>query len=168
MPQRHRRHTPYVVLTNYPATFKRRECTRGSHDRQLTAMPVDFQIDAELRNLREYRSVNRHFPQPRARPRDPLAQNFLILGVSVEKSLRVAIVRFASLDNLDSIIEISLSHNFGMQPKAIEQLRPQFAFLRIAGSDQHELGWMFDGDAFPLDSVSPRRGNVQQQIHQMI
>ena len=124
-------------------------------------MTVDFEIRAELRDLRKYRTVHRDLFQIRTRACDSLSQLLLILGVFLGELFRIAIVRFASLDDLHAVVEIGLRHDFGVQSKTIQQLRPQFAFFGIARSHQHEAGRMFDRHAFPLDAVSSSGGHVQ-------
>ena len=52
--------------------------------------------------------------------------------------------------------------------ETIEQLRPQFALLRVAGADQHEAGWMAYGHALTFHRVPTRSSGIEQNIHQMV
>jgi len=124
-------------------------------------MPVDFQIDAELRDLRQYRTVDGRLSQVRTCARDPLAQLLLISGKSFSERFRIAIVLFASLDDLDAVVEIRLRHDFGVQSETVQQLRPQLTLFRVSRTNQDKVRRMFDGNALALDSISACRGDVQ-------
>ena len=54
------------------------------------------------------------------------------------------------------------------QAETIQQLRPQFALLRVHGADQHEARGMLARDAVPLDGVDATGGHIEQGIDQCI
>src|SRR5688572_7665711 len=157
-----------MVFVHRATSFKRRECSGSPHDRQLATMTVDFEVRAELRDLRQQRPVNRHLSQTRTRARNSLAQLLLVFHARLAKRFRIAIVRLASLYDVYAIIQISLGDDFRVQSKSVQQLRAQFSLFRIAGTDQHEARRMFDGHAFALNSISSCGRNVQQKIDEMV
>ncbi len=54
------------------------------------------------------------------------------------------------------------------EPEPVEQLRTQFAFLRIHGSHQQERRGVRHRNAFPLDVRTSHRSRIQQQVHEVV
>ena len=54
------------------------------------------------------------------------------------------------------------------ETEPVQQLRAQFALLRIHRADQHEPGLVRMGDAVAFDVHPPHRGGVEQHVDQMI
>ena len=55
-----------------------------------------------------------------------------------------------------------------MQTKAIEQLRSQVAFLRVARPDKYETRRMTDAQAFAFNHVHSACGHIEQQIDEVV
>ncbi len=58
--------------------------------------------------------------------------------------------------------------HFDRQAEPVEQLRAQFALLRVAAADQHEARRMAHAQALALDDVLAGRRNVEQHVDQMV
>ena len=84
------------------------------------------------------------------------------------ESLRVALVRCHQPHDLDPRFDLFGRAHLDRQAEAIEQLRAQLAFFRVAAADQHELRPMANREPFALDHVLTRGGDIQQQVHQVI
>src|SRR6185369_9032902 len=162
MTQRHCRNSLHVFFSYCTTSFKRRERARSTHDRQLTTMTVNFEIRAELRNLLEHWTLHRDLHQPGTRARDSLPKLLLIRGERLTKRIALAIVRFTTLNDVNAVLEIIFGGHFGMQSEAIEQLRTQLTFFRIAGTYQNKTCRMFDGNTFALDFIHTSHGDVEQ------
>ena len=131
-------------------------------------MPIDFEIGAELRDLLDQWSRNREFIQTRARSCNAFAQLLLIGGERFAERFAISIVAFTPLDDVDTILKIVLGCDFGVQSEAIEQLRPEFPFFRIARTNQHKACRMLDRNTFSLNFIDSRHRNVKQQIDEVI
>ncbi len=124
-------------------------------------MTVNFEVRTKLRDLFEHCAFHRELGQPGTRACDSLAKLLLIRGERFAKSVALAIVRFATDNDVNAILKIVFSSDFGMQPEAIEQLWTQFAFFGIAGADQNKARRMFDRDTLTLDFINTRHRDVE-------
>src|ERR1044071_1778424 len=84
------------------------------------------------------------------------------------KTDRIAFKLLTEFDNLHAQIEISHGADLSMQTEAVEQLRAQFPFFRIAGADQDKASRVADTDPFALDDIAPACRRVEEQINEMI
>jgi len=84
--------------------WSRRERTRGAHDRQLTSMPIDFQIRTELRDPFQHRPLQRALHEVRACACNPFPELLLIRFVRFAKGVTIAIVTVTTLDDIDAVL----------------------------------------------------------------
>ena len=131
-------------------------------------MTIDFEVRTELRDLlRTGRAIGTLFAGC-ARACDSFAQLLLIGGKRFTKRFAISIVTFATLDDVDTILEIVLVVTSACKSETIEQLRPEFSFFRITRTDQNKTRRMLDRNSFALDFISARHRHVEQQIDEVI
>ena len=80
----------------------------------------------------------------------------------------IAVEAVAAFHDLDPVADIGRGAHIDRQAKAVEQLRAQFAFFRVAAADQDEARRVTDGKPFALDDVGARHGDIEQQIDEVI
>ena len=84
------------------------------------------------------------------------------------EALRIALVRDAALDDGDALPRVGDAVHIDAERKAVEQLRPQVAFLRIHRADQHEARRVAEADALALDHVDAHGRRIEQQVDDMV
>jgi hypothetical protein len=99
---------------------------------------------------------------------NPLSQAALLAFKLFYESLRVAIEAIPSPKNLDSGFQILLPAHVHTESETVQQLRSQFTFFRVHGSDQNEPRWMAMRYALSLHHVLAGSANVKDQVNQMI
>ena len=72
------------------------------------------------------------------------------------------------MHDLDARRQIGRRAHLDRQAEAVEQLRAQFALLRIAAADQHEARRVAHAQALALDDVLARGRDVEQQVDEVI
>src|SRR5579885_649255 len=101
-------------------------------------------------------------------PCDALAQRLLCRRVIGQKCLRVCLVAFAPLDDLDTVVDVLDGGNIDAEAEAVGQLRAQFALLRVHGADQQEARRVAERNAFALNDIDAHRGSIKQHIDHII
>ena len=84
------------------------------------------------------------------------------------KACGIALERVAPAHHLDPRGQVFRRAHFDRQAEAVEQLRPQLALFRVAAADQHEARRVAHAQAFALDHVLARGGDVEQQVDQVV
>ncbi len=79
-----------------------------------------------------------------------------------------AVERVAALDDGDPLLEVGRRPHLDRQAEAVEQLRPQLALLGVAAADQHDARRVADAQPLALDDILARRGDVEQQVDDVI
>jgi hypothetical protein len=125
-------------------------------------MPVHTETRAQLCDPAHEFQRETHAATGFARAQETTAQGGLLLLPPGAESYWVTVEGFAARDDLDAFVQIGGRANLRAESETVEQLRSQFAFFRVARTDEDELGRMFDGHAFTLDAVAPRSRHVEQ------
>src|SRR6185295_9350488 len=86
----------------------------------------------------------------------------------ITERVAVSIVAFATLDDVDPVLKVVFSFDFGMEAEAVQQLRPELTFFGIPRTDQNKARRMLDRNSFTFDFVSTRDCHVEQKIDQVI
>jgi hypothetical protein len=86
----------------------------------------------------------------------------------VSKSDWVIFEGKAAPDGLGSFRRIGKIAHIHDQAEAVEKLRPKLPLLRIHGADQNEISRMTQRQAFAFQSMNPRGGRIEQNVHEVI
>ncbi len=73
-----------------------------------------------------------------------------------------------ALGDQHPLVGVADALNIDAQPKAVEQLRAQLAFLGIHRADEDESRRVRERHPLPLDRVHAHRGGVQQHVHDVV
>ena len=84
------------------------------------------------------------------------------------EALGVAVEGVTALDHLDALIEVGGGRDLDREAEPVEELRSQIALLGIAAADEDEARGMADADAFAFDDVLAGRGDVEEEVDEMI
>lgn len=141
---------------------------RGAHQRQVTAQAVGAQRHAQRGRALAHRIGHGHRFNGFACPDDLLADALVLGGPLRGKGLWIALVRVAAAHHLHTHRQIVGCLHLHRQAKAVEQLRAQFALLRVTAAHKHKARGVTDGQALALDHVLAAGGHVDQQVHQMV
>jgi hypothetical protein len=99
---------------------------------------------------------------------DMIAQAGLVGGKAGDEGFGIALEIVAAAHDLDARLEVLWRAHLDRHAEAVEQLRPEFAFFRVARADENELRRMTHAEPLALDDVLARSGDIEQQIDQMI
>ena len=136
--ERHRCDALDVITGDGRSALERRKRPRSSRDRKLAAMPVYLQLQAELGNADEQPAIDRDPRMQLLRASYSFPDDCLLELPTNDERRRVALELLAPLDYLDALVEVGDRFDLSKEPEPIEQLRPKFAFFRIAGTNEHE------------------------------
>jgi len=131
MPKRHHRNSAGVIESCFRSPFKRRKSASRARDRQLAAMPIDVQRDAQLSNLHQKGAVGFDAGKQLLASCDSTSKLILIACEPGLKHRRVVVEALASLDDLDALIEVRDGCDLSVEPKAVEKLGSQFSLFGI-------------------------------------
>src|SRR6267378_3965208 len=98
-------------------------------------MAVDLEFRADGRYLPQQLSLNLDACKAFPSPFDLTPQLVLLRTCRRSKLFRIAVKSLSLFHNLDPLLRFVLSLHFDVETEAIEQLRPQFTFLGVAGTD---------------------------------
>ncbi len=93
---------------------------------------------------------------------------FVTTAPGLCEAFGIAVKGIAAAHDLDPNFQLGWCFHIDRQAEPIQQLRPEFAFLGVATADQNETRGVPDAQAFALDHILARRGNIQQDIDQMV
>jgi hypothetical protein len=168
MAQRRRGDPHQVLVADGVVALQRGEGAGGADQRQLAAQAVGAELHAQLRGALK-RGV-RHLD---------LGQLFfcvricrrILASLRFHLSMKAAGSRSNSSRSRTTCMRLLRSFrraDLHRQAEAVEQLRAQLAFLRVAAAHQHETRRVAHAEALALDHVLAAGGHVQQRVDQMV
>ena len=132
------------------------------------APPVGAQAQAELRGELQCRLGHFGGTQSGARGDDPAAQLRFLRPPRCREGFGIAFEAVAPAHDFHATRKVVRRADFDREPEAVEQLRPQFAFLGVATADEDEARRVAHAQALAFDHVLARRRDVDEQIHEVI
>ena len=149
-------------------SLERTQRPRGTDQREFGPQSVGTEEHAQARRAFEGRVADTHRRQARPRGYDPAPQPGFLLHPGGAERARITVEIVSPAHDFHPRREILRCPDFDRQPEAIEQLRAQLAFLRVAAAHEHEARRMTYAQAFALDDVFAGRGHVDQQVDEVI
>ena len=90
------------------------------------------------------------------------------LGVAFGEHVRVGLVGHPLPDDLHTHVDVARRVHVDGEAEPVQQLRSQFALLRVHRADEHEPGFVRMRDAVAFHMHPSHRGGVEQHVDQMI
>ena len=106
--------------------------------------------------------------QQRACVLDTLPLTLILERETLGKSRRITFKLIAHAHDLHALLDILGRCNLNRQTKAIQQLRTQLAFLRVATADQDKARAVANAQAITFNHIDTGHGHVEKYIHNVI
>gem|GEM_PF-3769544 len=135
---------------------------------ELPSMTVDFEHQTQFHNLRQQSFGKLYSAKHLHSSYYTSTQTLLIRHPLPDEFLRIEPKSFRSLHNFHPLSKVLQGTNLDKQPKAIQELRPQIPFLRIARADKNKPRRVPYTQTLPLHNVDPHHRHIQQQVDQVI
>ena len=143
-------------------------CISGSGYGEFTAMTINTEIHAKLCNISKDGIGHGNLWKQIFCLLDLFLKLKLLAVILFHKSIRIFIELTAALDDVNSFCDIENRDDTRMQTKTVKKLRTKFTFLRVAGADKYETGWVADTDTFAFNNVFTACGNVEKNVNKMV
>src|SRR5882672_5797296 len=158
----------HVVFHHLRSPLIGRQSKRSPVHGDVGAHAVNVKVHADASNQAQQGIVELYCWEPV--PRREEAGALSLFGVSplCHAPLGVAIKGNAPPHHFSTYLDIALSLHVHRQTKTVQQLGPQFSFLRIHRADQDKGGWMARRDAFALNIIHPHSGGIEQDIDKVV
>jgi len=145
-----------------------RQRAAGPHEGEFSAQTIGAQRLAQLGAQAQQIIANLDFVEQFAGLQNVFAQALVLQCPFVSKALWVALESVAAFDDGDALIYVLRRAYLYRQAKAVKQLGAQFAFFGVAAADQHKARGVAHRQAFALDHILARGGDIDEQIDQMV
>ena len=168
MAQRGRGDAAYVGVGHRHRTVERGQGARGTQQGEVAAQAVGAERGAEQGNALARRVVHRHLGQASAGGGDLFADALVVLVPVGDEGGTVLLKSVAPLDHLHPLGQLVGRAHLHREAEAVQQLRAQLAFFRVATAHQHKARRVAHRQALALDHVFTRGGHINQQIDQVV
>src|SRR5438067_6135706 len=158
----------HVVQLHRRGPAQRRQGSGRAGHYQVGSMPRDRFVEAHAGDQGADRGRHDNLRQAPAGGFHRIPQAGLLAGELLAQSRRALGEPLLALHDPEPVVDVLQRLYVDAEPEAIEQLRPQLAFLRVHGADQDEVGGVDDGDGLPLHDVDPHRRRIQEHVHQVV
>src|SRR5215210_5763670 len=145
-------------------------CSKGPRLRryEVTAQAVDAEFRAEGRDPEQDILIQTHLRKPHAgrfygRGELPIHGR----PFSGERTWIFFVAQAASYD-FDPIHGLGIPGDFDRDAETVQELGTKITLLGVHRADQDEAGRVAHAHTFALDVVHTHRGNVEEQIHQVV
>jgi hypothetical protein len=112
--------------------------------------------------------LERHCSKSSTSTSETSSERYLLIDKARQEWLGIGFKTQAATHRLHPIVNARDHVPLDAEPKTIDQLRAQLPFFWIHRSNEHESGYLTEGDPVTLHDVEARSGRIENEVHDMV
>ena len=157
-----------VTILDGGATLESGVGAGGFEDHEVSPMPINPQAAGEGGDGRQV-AVGVGDEVDELAGAGDLFGELAVMGRPLDlERLGIGLEFHIALKDGDAIGHVADAADVDAEREAVEQLRPEIAFLRVHGADEDKAGRVGERDAFPFDDIDTHGGRVEQEVDDVV